>query len=191
MKQCQKINCFNDAIPRGKFCEVHRSKRVIKRNIEDDRLRIEKNEHEMMMNLESERLLKMEQDIEYKNTMEQDRLRLEKNEYENILKMSLEQFQIDKKNTLQNEPVNGDFYSIKIKIPTGIILNRNFSLDSKIKDIRTYLDVYFYENKLDIHNYDIIFNIPFFRVTIIDEEKYIKDFSEQKKIMIHICNLDS
>ena len=188
MKFCQKNNCNNESIPQGKFCEIHRS---IKKDINQYDVEKIKKDTELQSYLEEERKLKNEQYIEYQNTLEQDRKRFEELEYENILKLSLEQFYIDKKTNLEIEPKDGDFYSIKIKTPSGEILTRNFSLDSKIKNIRDFLDIYFNENKIHIHNYDIIFNFPYRRLGLIDDEKYIKDFSEQKKFMIHIYNIDS
>jgi len=199
MKICQKNNCNNEATLRSKFCEIHRS---IKRTREiENQIKLEKDiekqsllEQERKIEkeyLEQERKLKSEQDIEYQHTIEQDRKRMEDSEYENILKLSIEQFYIDKKNNVEIEPTDGDFYSIKIKTPFGKILIRNFNIDSKIKSIRNFLDVYFNENKIDIHNYDIVFNFPYSRLSIIDDEKYIKDFSEQRKIMLHIYNHDS
>jgi len=188
MRFCQKINCNNEAISRGKYCELHRS---LKRNNQFLIEQAQKLKNEQENYLEEERKLKNEQEIEFNNVMEQDRKRFEDLEYENILKLSVEQFYIDKKNNLEVEPTEGEFYTIKIKTPSGKILSRNFNIDSKIKSIRDFLDVYFNENNIDIHNYDIVFNFPVIRVSILDDEKYIKEFSNQKKFMVHIYNKDS
>ena len=187
MKTCQRLNCNNQAINRGKFCEIHRTnkKQIIRDNttvpLTTVPLRPNYNN-----NLIEERKLKQEQDIEYQNTLIQDRLRIEENEYKNILKMSLEQFYIDKKNNLQKEPTDSECYFIKIKIPNGSTLSRKFNINSKIQDIRDYLDVYFYENNLNIQNYNIVFVVPFKKLNTDYNNLFIKDITNQNKFMIHI-----
>jgi hypothetical protein len=205
MKTCQKMNCINKAITRGKFCEIHRTNKrnIIPpqisehtiNNISSQNLFEEERKQEQDISyqnlLEEERKLKQEQDISYQNTLIQDRLRIEENEYNNILKLSLDQFYIDKKNKLQSEPINGDFYFIKIKIPNGNILSRKFNINSKIEDIRDYLDIYFYENGINIQNYNIVFTIPFKKIGIEYNNLFIKDITNQNKFIIHINNIDA
>lgn len=202
MKTCQRLNCNNQAIVRGKFCEIHRTnkKQISRENTNTNNFITQTtitstpstpNYNIQNNNLIEERKLKQEQDIEYQNTLMQDRLRIEENEYKNILKMSLEQFYIDKKNNLQKEPTESECYFIKIKIPNGSTLSRKFNLNSKIQDIRDYLDVYFYENKINVQNYNIVFVIPFKKLNTEYNNLFIKDITNQNKFMIHINDNDS
>ena len=62
MRICQKNNCSYEAIPRGKFCEIHRSvKRT--RDIEIENQKKLEKDIERQSILEQERKLKSEQDI--------------------------------------------------------------------------------------------------------------------------------
>ena len=137
-------------------------------------------------------MILLEQEQEYKETKRKD---MENNENIEILK-AIEQSKIsfitEKKRLITEEPdiKKEDIYMFKIKLPSGLTITRRFSNYCKIKDIRNYIDVYLYENKIFIENYNLISNFPKVCFEIHDNDKILKDCISEKNTLLYINNLD-
>jgi hypothetical protein len=159
MKLCQKINCNNFAIPRGKYCEIHRIRKRNIGNLNTSNLSIMNTS-----NLETENTTDIikKQDEDYNFFMQEDIKRIcelnEEKELNNILELSKQTFINDIKNKVLDEP-NKDlknFYNIQFKLPSGSNLKRKFPENIKFIDLRNFLNYYFYENKMNIINYNLV-----------------------------------
>ena len=198
---CQKPYCELPSIPRGKYCEIHRIKKKNKRNIDleqnfntlriREEIDIERKLLEKQKILEEERIIRQEQEEAYKNALEADRKRLEETEYENILKLSKDKYFEDLKNKLLTRDIGEEYYNIKIQFPAGLHINNKFSIDSIINDIREYIDLYIYENNINIINYDLILNYPYKKFTTDDRDLQIKKISNVKNFILYLSNLDA
>lgn len=189
MKRCQKIYCDLPSIPRGKYCEIHRSVRRRIAPIFEEPERIHKEDTQRIVN---DRLIREEQEDEYKETVRLDRENFEKIEYEKILEISRTQYFNDKKMFLLPEPEHGeDFFNIRIKLPNNTTITRKFSIISKIKDIRDYIEVYFYENGINIVNYILVSNFPHNKFTEKDSEVEITSLGFPKNFILYLQDLDS
>lgn len=202
MRLCQKINCNLPAIHRGKYCEIHRTNKRrttinYQENIfeeenrrqigEENKRRIEE-ENRRQIEIENDRKLRMEQEEEYKRSMEIDMKRNEEMEYEKMLELSLKEYYNDKKNKMKIEDT---YYSIKIKLPDGDILVKNFGIDCSIGSLRDAIEIYFYEMKIKISEYQIVFNYPKRIFTKEDSYILISSLDVPKNFIIYVYNLDA
>ena len=122
MKKCQKINCENSSIPKGKYCESHRSKKkpinerklVVESKLIDEYKTEYKSEYNSEYNrkIAEDRVLIDEQRKEYLEAMEADR---EKMEIDKMLELSKKEY-LNKMNDVLNEPedVSNENYNIKM-----------------------------------------------------------------------------
>jgi Rad3-related DNA helicase len=197
MKICAKNNCSNNAIQRGKYCIIHKTnKKKIIIDDEGDKKENIVSQHFLKNNTDYdiERILKEEQDEEYKKTMEMDieriRLKNEEDEIKNIIELSKQMYIQDKKNKIKEEPNESkDNYNFQFKLPNNNRIKRIFDKDSTLIDIRNFLDIYFYENSLNIENYDLVtFPKIIFKK---NDDKKISEYNLQKNILFFIHNLDS
>ena len=116
----------------------------------------------------------------------------EENELNNILELSKKTFISDIKNKVLDEP-NKDlknFYNIQFKLPSGSNLKRKIPENIKFEDIRNFLDYYFYENKININNYNLVlFPNRFF--TIENNYDLLNDYNIPNIITFFIQDCDS
>ena len=111
-----------------------------------------------------------EQDIEYENTMKKDE------EMFNKIILKEELINNKKKKISLIKINNNDHYKIKIKTQkSDLILKIN--KNSKILDIKDHLDVYFYDNNMNINDYNLIIQTK-------DGKKILSDLNDK------ICNLE-
>jgi hypothetical protein len=198
MKICAKNGCQNIAIQRGKYCNTHRTKKKI---IDDEN--VIKTVFEPIYNLpkssnninyDTERLLKEEQDEEYKKTMIMDmeriRLKDENDEIKNVIEISKKMYIEEKRNRIKEEPAESkNNYIFQFKLPNNNRIKRIFHNTSTLLDVRNFLDVYFYDNKITIENYDlIIFPKEVFN---IDNLNKINEYNFEKNTLFFIHDLDS
>lgn len=211
-KICKKNNCANEAIPRGKYCELHKTTRTnkINRPLETRSLRIEeekkdsydrdlelaiKNSLEGLKGIENikknqfdeDRKLRLEQDKEYQEAIKLDTERLLKQKYE------LEQIDLKRLNILENNPIEKEnYFTIKIKLPNNITLLKKFKEESRVKDVRDYLDVYFFDNKIKINNYVLVINnLTKVKITENDKDTLLSSLNMSNNFIIFLENLDS
>ncbi len=210
MKICSKDNCYKESIPRGKYCKEHctvkkKLDKLIKElekekiNKEEEKINKEEeknyneNEIKKMNDLFEERKLKADQDEEYQMTLLADRERInkqnEENELKEILELSKKSFIEEKRIKILNEPET-EYYTIQFKLPSGSNIKRKFSRNCKFVDLRNYLDIYFYDNHLDIINYDLIV-FPKITFTIENNNDSIESCNFPKNLTFFIYNLDS
>jgi hypothetical protein len=198
MRTCQKINCELPSISRGKYCEKHRTN---KKKPPIERIRTEteqkseethqKVEHEKQLKLDEDRIIRSEQDKEYEETVRADQERLDQIEYNKVLEMSINEYFLNKKASLGPENIDGVFYNIKIQLPNGLKITRKFKKDCSIGDIRDYIDVYFFENKINIPNYELIINFPYQKFTKDDCNIELQTLEVPKMLMLFLSNLDA
>lgn len=203
MRKCMKQHCELPAITRGKYCEYHRTQRrrtnegVEERKInpfEENRVRVEERkintfEEEMSPyreDLSAERKIINEQNNEFEIAMAEDRRKNEQKEYDEILKLSRDTYFKEKKFNLQKEPTDEDCYNIKIRLPSGKHLDKKFIIDVRCQDILDFLDVYFYEENIEIGKYCLMTNYP---KREIEPEMKLKDLSLPTKIMLYVSVL--
>lgn len=198
-KKCQKPYCEMNAIKRGKYCDIHRTNKKVKKtevNLDLANIRIQddvKVAEDLLRKetLEFDRVLKTEQDEEYEKTMEADRIRLDNIEIEKAIKASKDKYFEDVKNRLDNEVIPKEFYNIKIQFPNGTKIHRKFNIESTIRNIREYIDVYLYESNSKTVNYELVLNFLNKKFTCKDIDLYIKDISSVKTFIMYLSDLDA
>jgi hypothetical protein len=137
MKLCNKEGCDNFSIPRGKYCNVHRTVKRKQTNTSD--------------NIIEDRLLIEEQNREYLETLEADLKKIQEKKDEkimfenNLLKI--------KKNV---EKIDGDkkYFSVKVVFTekNGFFYIFELHKHATTKDLYDLIDFFIYENKIDYSN---------------------------------------
>jgi hypothetical protein len=155
---CQKPNCLEERIPRGKYCIFHRTGKrrwqeepVVDVDTELTRAiqaSLDEEKRKMSDKILEDRKLIEEQRVEYEKTVQLDRERLEemkKNE------LAQTRFVADIENKRRNiQTRQGDdrriFYTIKFLLPTNFSIKQTFEESQTIHDIYTYIDVVLYDH---------------------------------------------
>ena len=206
IRSCQKRDCENESIPRGKYCELHRTnkKRNNIRNFKENEINFytnnyfedeeKKEKDEKNKLIEEDRLIRKQQEEEFIETQKLDKENMEKISFLKAIEESKKSFIEEKRKSLLKEPdIKEDgVYSFKIKLSNGKPILRRFSKDSKIQDIRDYLELYFYDNNISIESYNLVLNYPKiqFSNTKDHNDLNIKDAIYSKNIILYIENLD-
>ena len=198
IRLCQKRYCENESIPRGKYCNLHRTNKkkqtIIQIKNENNYLQEEdNNKKEINKKIEEDRLIIKQQKDEYIETERIDRENMDKIQFLKVIEESKKLFIKEKRESLEKEPEKEkDVYSFKIKLPNGKMLLRRFKKYSKINDIRDYLEVYFYDNNISIINYNLVLNYPtikFENTKDVNDLKLINSIYT-KNTILYIENLD-
>jgi len=206
-KICKKNNCANEAIPRGKYCDLHKTTKTTRpsERLRTNSLPIEENKDTYDRDLElalknsleglkikknqfdEDRKLRLEQDKEYQEALRLDTERLLKEKYE------LEEIELKRVNTLQNNPTEKEnYFNIKIKIPNNLTLLKKFKEESSVKDIQDYLDVYFFDNKIKIKNYLLVVNnLTKVKLDSKDKDILLSSLNMSNNFIMFLENLDS
>lgn len=206
-KICKKNNCTNEAIPRGKYCDLHKTTKTTRpsERLRTNSLPIEENKDTYDRDLElalknsleglkikknqfdEDRKLRLEQDKEYQEALRLDTERLLKEKYE------LEEIELKRANTLQNNPTEKEnYFNIKIKIPNNLTLLKKFKEESSVKDIQDYLDVYFFDNKIKIKNYLLVVNnLTKVKLDSKDKDILLSSLNMSNNFIMFLENLDS
>jgi len=179
MNICQKINCNKSAIHRSKFCIEHEIRKRI--NTEEDIIKEDI--------IKEERKLKKEQEDEYKLCLEYDRKVFEDKELQKIIEESLDSYYSEKKNLIETKD-NDSYYTIKIKFQFDNIVQK-FDMKSKISDIFNVIDVYIYEKKININNYNIILNFPKKVFTKENKDIFLYELNLEQNFLLHVQDLEN
>ena len=118
---------------------------------------------------------------------------MEKKEYLKAIQQSKDSFIKEQKESILKEPpIEEGIYFFKIKLPNGKSILRRFLKESKLQNIRDYLDIYFYDNNIKIETYNIVLDFPkiIFTNTIDTNNLKLKDIINSKNIILYIENLD-
>lgn len=205
MKLCQKDNCYEPSIKRGKYCELHRTRRTIssvattesKVNFEDDMdiaLKISKKiyEDEKRKEIQDNRILKEQQEKEYYDSLKLDEEILkqkikDKEEKINKEKNKKQEFEDIKVKVIENMPFEEDenIYNIKIKLSKSTLI-RKFKKNCTIEDIRNFLYVYIDK----INEYNLVLNSPFKKFTKEDNNIKIESLDLPKSFILFVEDLD-
>jgi hypothetical protein len=213
LKVCQKKNCYDKAIHRGKYCENHRTNKpkikpnnniLIEEEKKEELLPYNINNYDEDINLalklsletlnnerenikiKEDRELRIEQEYEFNEAM-----RMDKEKIENKRRL-IEEIENKRINIKKNEPEDSEeYFNIKIKL-SNITLIRKFKFSSKIKDIRDYLDVYFEDNNINITNYNLVINQSPIRKLLIDDNNItISSLKLSHSFILFLENLDA
>ena len=128
----------------------------------------------------------MEQDYEFNEAVKIDK---EKN---NKKRIRIEEIENKRINVKENEPIESEkYFNIKIKL-SNITLTKKFKINSKLKDIRDYLDVYFEDNNININNYNLVINqSPIRKLLIYDNDITIESLKLSNSFILFLENLDA
>ena len=182
MNMCQKVNC-NKPTRRSKFCIDHKRKIKNERDV-DEAIKITSEKY-----IDEERKLKNEQEAEYKLCLEHDRKILEDNQLQKILAESLDNYYIERKKQIENMK-NNEHYTIKIKFSTDSIIKK-FDISSNLSDIFNIIDIYIYENKLNINNYTMVLNFPKVIFTKENKDTKLYELNLDKNFVLYVYDLDN
>ena len=221
MRICQKDNCNGIAIPRGKYCEDHRTnkKKIVMRGPEPRfngfeetktdiaEIRLKQQEEKSIedeikkLQLEEDRLLRQDQEFEYQETMRKDmeRIKQEKDkEYKKQLLKEDEELQqaiflseIESKRSLIPKDQDDNGYNIKFNIPKKPCVIHNFHGKSSFRNVFNFLDVYFHDNKIPITNYNIVVGYPKKIYTLSESDIMLCDANLPKNVTLFLQDLDS
>jgi len=199
-KICQKINCNREAITRGKYCEEHKTKIKSKKPIQVRIMEFEEEEMRKKEILEKEiiekqkidedRYIRQMQQEDYEQAMKMDSERLDKIEFENIIMESKKNYYIELRNRFDSEILDNNFLSIRIQLPNGSKINKKFNSKTTLNIIRNYIDLYLYENNIDIKNYDLIYNVPD-NMFVLEDDSYISEIIDEKCFTLYLHNLEA
>lgn len=165
MNICKKDNCFDICIPRGKYCLNHRTNKRKEKIESDISTAINLSKMEYNKELEKNRILINEQDIEYEKASKKDE------EMFNKIRLKEELINNKRRKVSLIKLNHKDHYKIKIKThKCDLILKLN--KDSKIIDIKDQIDLYIYDNNLNINDYNLI-------VQTNEGKKILKDLNEK------------
>lgn len=194
-KKCQKLNCENEAIKRGKYCVEHctskkfksRDERTddeiieeIRRNLIREREMEEylrKKEEEKKINelrYAEERLLIEQQEKEYQDALKKD---IEKMNHENELKRKQiekeKEFEMlmNEKIRMNNERENDEYYKIKFVFQNlgGLSIISTFSKDDFFEYVFNFVDVFLHDSNIPFptNGYELI-SYP--NITLCEQE---------------------
>ena len=196
MKQCMKPNCYKPSIKKGKYCEEHRTNR--KRETISIPLPppspILVSQPPQMNNLESYEERKRiidEQEREYKENELIDQLKFEEIENKKYEKQ-IKDFEIDSlRNKVFNYELTKNSFQIKFSMSNGTKILHSFNEDAIFEDLFDYLDVYFYDNSINISNYELVY----FPNHLFSKKEHsntgINDKFTTQNIVLLIKNLDA
>ena len=200
-KFCKKDNCIQPPIPRGKYCEQHRSCKKLRSpppSYQNEVISQQLNNEEERLRLEEDRLLRQEQEREYNETLLLDKKKFEN---ERLLKeqqienerLRIDELKIKRLKVVDSEQSNNDteYFTIKIKLPRQTLI-RKFKSTSTVKDIREYLDIYFEDNKINIQNYNLVLNqSPIRKLSVNDIGVAVSTLSSYNNFLLFVDNLDA
>jgi len=198
-KICQKINCNREVITRGKYCEEHKTKtkkpiQVRIREFEEEENRIQINREKEILEkekIDEDRYIRQIQQEDYEQAMKMDSERLDKIEFENILTESKKNYYIELRNRFDSEILDNSFLSIRIQLPNGSKINKKFNNKTTLNILRNYIELYFYENNIDIKNYDLIYNVPDNMFVLEDNDSCITEIIDEKCFALYLHNLEA
>ena len=203
IKICKKKDCNNTAIARGKYCNIHRTNKVknnipvlmeetkqeTKYNNDEDielalKLSLETLKIEKINKIEEDRKLKIDQESAFNETVKLDIERM------NRKKVEVEELENKRINISKNNPTEKEnYFNIKIKLPSNKALIKKFKEESYVRDIRDYLDVYFFDNNINIKNYILLINA--LEKKTLENSDLISSLNMSNNFMIFLEDLDS
>jgi hypothetical protein len=110
---------------------------------------------------------------------------LEDKELQKIMEESLNDYYKEKQKLIKND----GYYTIKIKFPSHIIIHK-FDINSKLSDIFDVIDIFIYENKLNIKNYNIILNFPKKEFTKENDSLFLYELNLEQNFLLYVRDLD-
>lgn len=200
IKICKKKDCNNTAITRGKYCNIHRTNKVKNNipvlreetkynNVDEDieialKLSLETLKIEKTNKIEEDRKLKIDQESAFDETVKLDIERM------NRKKLEIEELENKRINISKNNPTEKEnYFNIKIKLPSNKALIKKFKEESYVNDIRDYLDVYFFDNNINIKNYILLINA--LEKKKLENSDLISSLNMSNNFMIFLEDLDS
>jgi hypothetical protein len=200
IKICKKKDCNNTAIARGKYCNIHRTNKAKNNipilreetkynNVDEDieialKLSLETLKIEKTNKIEEDRKLKIDQESAFDETVKLDIERM------NRKKVEVEELENKRINISKNNPTEKEnYFNIKIKLPSNKALIKKFKEECYVRDIRDYLDVYFFDNNINIKNYILLINA--LEKKTLENSDLISSLNMSNNFMIFLEDLDS
>lgn len=167
MSICQKPYCNNQSIPRGKYCEYHKTttrrhrlapplpsqlQPSLQEIIPSHNHHHRSDDNDRKTQLLIDRILKEEQEAEYLDAIEKDKLKFtEKHNKEIKLQLREEQFKTRQERLDIIEPALDEINILKLKfhLPNNLKVIRSFRQTDLIDDIFEFLEVFMYNNKIE------------------------------------------
>ena len=211
IKVCQKKNCYEPSISRGKYCEQHRTNKAkIKPNNnilnheekKEELIPVNINNYDEDINIALKLSLEtLNNERQYMKNINQEKInedrelrREQEYEFNEAMRMDKENHEIEIKRIIikENEPIESEkYFNIKIKLP-NITLRRKFKFNANLKDIRDYLDVYFEDNNINIKTYNLVINqSPLRKLLIEDNNILIESLKLSNSFILFLENLDA
>lgn len=172
MKYCNKDGCLNISIKRGKYCEEHRTN---KRKSRSSPINIPQSDISSSMIIE-------EQEIEFQETQLKDLLIMEEKERKEFEMSSLRE-------KVFNSDKTDECFTIKFSLNNGNKISYFFSNKAKVSDLFDFIDIYFYDNKINCKNYYFVL-FPNIKILRNEIENYISDTLKSKQILLFIQDID-
>ena len=186
MRQCMKPNCFNNSIPRGKYCEIHRTNRRVIEERQRQQIIEETKEEEIKR---ERRQIMDEQEREYHETMMKDIKRIEEEERKRIdeeEKKNLKEIEMDSlRQQIFSYEMNDKSYLIRLVLLNHDKISHFFKHDATFKDIFNFIDLYTYDNNIKLENYYLVCypNLEYTRNNLNDK---LENHFNYKKINLFI-----
>ena len=182
MKTCARTNCIKPSITRGKYCEEHR----VRKKVNQQPLQ---QPPEQIIDEQERRLLIDSQNHEYDEAMRLDMIRHQEKEQE-MLEKAFKESQMDQvRQIVFSYEKNDDSFNIKFSI-NGKQQIHYFNHDALFKDIFQYIDLYLYDNNLDME-YELIY----YPNNIFSKDEYsdkkIMDFFNCKCVSLLVRNTNA
>jgi hypothetical protein len=186
MKTCARTNCIKPSIIRGKYCEEHRVRKKVNRPPILQPQIIEEHPQQNVIEEQERRLLIDSQNHEYDEAMRLDMIRHQEKEQEILEKVFKESEMDQVRQIVFSYEKNEDSFNIKFSI-NGKQQIQYFNHDALFKDIFQYIDLYLYDNNLDME-YELIY----YPNNIFSKDEYndkkIMDFFNCKCVSILVRN---
>jgi hypothetical protein len=145
MKLCNKDGCNNFSIPRGKYCNVHRT--------------IKRKQTNIPQNILEDRVLIDEQNDEYLKTLEADLKRFREKDEEKII---FEKNILSIKENVEKIERDEKYFYVKVVFTekNGFFYIFELHKHATSKDLYDLIDFFIYENKIEYCNEFILIYYP-------------------------------
>jgi hypothetical protein len=191
-----KPNCYKPSIKKGKYCEEHRTNRrkeTISIPLPPPSPIFESQplpNNNLELYEERKRIID-EQEREYRENELIDKLKFEEIENKKYEKQ-IKDFEIDSlRNKVFNNELTENSFQIKFSMSNGTKVLHYFNNNALFEDLFEYLDVYFYDNNINITNYELVY----FPNHIFSKKDHsnirINEKFTTKNIVLLIKNLDA
>lgn len=194
MKQCGKEGCLNEAILRGKYCQMHRSNRN-KRRV-DDHLKEEEELNQILIN----QLLQDDDQTTYHQEREQ--LKSEQDhEYLEAMKIDTENFKIKQAEIARKTRIRQKFHDFHPELSDILLqftfpdnrfrIKQEFHISCVLRELFEFIDIIIEDNNFKIPEYQlVVYPSTIFVKHSPDAEKVLGDVDIKHGLSIFVQRID-